>query len=149
MTTAHLLEQEIQQYAINDADYPAFVAEHLKSCGVCRAEVENYRSLFSEIQQLPVPVFNFDLPAAVLARLPQNRSRLSTDDFIAGFLVIFAVGCICLLLYYFRKSMANILAEVPPFFIYAIAISTSFLLLIKMFSLYKKYLSQVRLLNFR
>jgi hypothetical protein len=148
MNSPHLQEEEIQQYALMEKNFPPALEAHLESCAECLAEVESYRMLFSGLGQQTPPVFNFDLSAAVMTRLPPGPSKRSADNFIAGFLVIFAIGCIALPLYFFRKGIASLFIDIPPFFIYAIAISTSLILVTKILSLYKKFLNQMRFLNF-
>jgi hypothetical protein len=148
MNSPHLQEEEIQQYALMNNNFPPALESHLESCAECLAEVENYRLLFSGLGQQTPPVFDFDLAAAVMTQLPQGHSKRSADNFIAGFLVIFSIGCIALPLYFFRKGIASLFIDIPPFFIYAIVISTSLILVTKMLSLYKKYQHQMRFLNF-
>jgi hypothetical protein len=148
MNTVHLKEEEIQQYALDIKIYPPSVIAHLESCSVCRAELETYRLLFSGLTHQPVPVFHFDLPAAVMTRLPKSRPSISADHVVASFLVIFSLVCLAFPLYYFRGSLANLFMDMPPFFLFAIGISTSLILVIKILSLYKKYQNQVRFLNF-
>ena len=47
------------------------------------------KCLFSEIKEQPAPAFDFNVQELVLSKLPKTHRRLSTEDIIAGFLVIF------------------------------------------------------------
>jgi hypothetical protein len=149
MNNIHPSEKEIQQYTLAILDSNPEVIAHIESCPDCRAEVSTYQLLISEIKEQPAPAFNFDLQELVLSKLPKTQSRLSTDDIIAGFLVVFTCSCIAIPVYIFRKIILNAFIDIPPIFIYSIIISTTGILIIKILSLYKKYLRQMHLLNFR
>ncbi|HTB25565.1 MAG TPA: hypothetical protein VK711_09340 [Puia sp.] len=148
MNNIHPYEKELQQYALGKSDADPKVIAHIESCSDCRAEVSMYQMLFSEIKEQPAPTFDFDLQEFVLSKLPKPQTRISTDDIIAGFLVIFTCSCIGIPLYIFRKFILNTFIDIPPIFIYSIIISTTGILIIKIISLYKKYLKQMHLLNF-
>ncbi len=148
MNTIHPSEKEIQQYTLDKSDsYPEVIA-HIESCSECQSEVLTYQILFSEIKEQPAAAFDFDLQELVLSKLPKPHMQLSTDDAIAGFLVIFTCSCIGIPVYIFRKFILNTFIDIPPIFIYSIIISTTGILIIKIISLYKKYLKQMHLLNF-
>jgi hypothetical protein len=148
MNTIHPSEKELQLYALDKSDCNPSILTHIESCADCIAEVSIYRLLFSEIKQQRKPEFDFDLSALVLSQLPRSQSSLSTDNIIVGFLVVFICFCIGIPAFMFRKIILNIFLDIPPFFIYPIIISTTLILIIKILSLYKKYLKQMRLLNF-
>jgi len=148
MNNIHPYEKELQQYALGKSDADPKVIAHIESCSDCRAEVSMYQMLFSEIKEQPAPTFDFDLQEFVLSKLPKPQTRISTDDIIAGFLVIFTCSCIGIPFYIFRKFVLNTFIDIPPIFIYSIIISTTAILIIKIISLYKKYLKQMHLLNF-
>jgi hypothetical protein len=147
MNNIHPSEKEIQQYALDKMDSnPEFIT-HIDSCSDCQAEVSSYQMLFSEIKEQPSAAFDFDVQELVLSKLPKTNTGLSTDDIIAGFLVIFTCSCIGIPVYIFRKIILNSFIDIPPFFIYSIIIGTTGILIIKILSLYKKFLKQIHLLN--
>jgi hypothetical protein len=147
MNNIHPSEKEIQQFAIDKMDSNPVIIAHIESCPDCQAEVSTYQMLFSEIKEQPSASFDFDLQELVLSKLPKTHTRLSTDDIIAGFLVIFTCSCIGIPVYIFRKIILNSFIDIPPFFIYSIVIGTTAILIIKILSLYKKFLKQMHLLN--
>jgi hypothetical protein len=147
MNNIHPFEKEIQQYALAKSDADPEIITHIESCPDCQAEVSTYQMLFSEIKEQPSASFDFDLQELVLSKLPKTHTRLSTDDIIAGFLVIFTCSCIGIPVYIFRKIILNSFIDIPPFFIYSIVIGTTAILIIKILSLYKKFLKQMHLLN--
>jgi hypothetical protein len=148
MNNIHPYEMELQQYALDKSDSNPEVIAHIESCPDCQAEVSTYQMLFSELKAQPAAAFDFDLRELVLSKLPKTQTRLSTDDIIAGFLIVFTCSCIGIPVYVFRKIILNTFIDIPPIFIYSIIISTSGILIIKILSLYKKYLKQMHLLNF-
>jgi len=148
MNNIHPSEKEIQQYALDKMDSDPEIIVHIDSCSDCQAEVSTYQMLFSEIKEQPPVSFDFDVQKLVLSKLPKTNTGLSTDDIIAGFLVIFTCSCIGIPVYIFRKIILNSFIDIPPFFIYSIIIGTTAILIMKILSLYKKYLKQMHFLNF-
>ena len=147
MNNIHPSEKEIQQYSLAKLDSNPEVISHIESCPDCQAEVSTYQILFSEIKEQPSEVFDFDLQELVLSKLSKTNTRFSTDDIIAGFLVIFTCSFIGIPVYIFRKIILNSFIDIPPFFIYSIIIGTTGILIIKIVSLYKIFLKQMHLLN--
>ena len=148
MNNIHPSEKEIQQYVFDKMDSDPVIKAHVDSCADCQAEVSIYQMLYSEIKEQPPVSFDFDVQELVLSKLPKTKTGLSTDDIIAGFLVIFTSSCIGIPVYIFRKIILNSFIDIPPFFIYSIIIGTTAILIIKILSLYKKYLKQMHFLNF-
>jgi hypothetical protein len=148
MNNIHPSEKEIQQYALDKSDCSPAVVEHIEFCADCHSSLETYRLLFFEIKKQEQPSFDFDLQGLVLSQLPESNSRLSADNIIAGFLVIFTCCCIGIPVYLFHKVILNMFMDIPPFFIYAIVVSTTGILIIKILLMYKKYQNQMRFLNF-
>ena len=148
MNNIHPSEKEIQQYAVDKMDSNPVNIAHIDSCSDCQAEVSIYQMLFSEIKEQPPASFDFDVQGLILSKLPKTNTGLSTDDIIAGFLVIFTCSCIGIPVYIFRKIILNSFIDIPPFFIYSIIIGTTGILIIKILSLYKKFLKQMHVLNF-
>ena len=148
MNHIHPSEKEIQQYAVDKMDLNPVIMAHIDSCPACQAEIATYQLIFSEIEEQSSASFDFDVKELVLSRLPNTKTRLSTDDIIAGFLVIFTCSCIGIPVYAFRKIILNSFADIPPFFIYSIIIITTGILIINILSLYKKFQKQIHVLNF-
>lgn len=66
MTSKHLSEEEIQQWALDKTKCGTEVIAHMHDCENCRAGAETYHLLFAEIKQMPNPVFDFNVPGLVL-----------------------------------------------------------------------------------
>ena len=147
MNHLHPVEKELQQYALDQSGADADLITHIETCAGCQADVAVYQMLFSEIKEQPSASFDFDVQELVLSKLSKKSKGLSTDDIIAGFLVIFTCSCIGIPVYIFRKMILNSFLDVPPFFIYSIIIGTALILIIKILFLYKKFLKQIHFLN--
>ena len=147
MKNIHPSDTELQQFAVSKSDADPDVILHIESCPDCRVQVSAYQMLFSEIKVQPPVTFDFDVQQLVLSKLPKTKTGLTTDDIIAGFLVIFTCSCIGIPVYIFRKIILNSFIDIPPFFIYSIIIGTTGILIIKILSLYKKFLKQMHFLN--
>ena len=148
MNYSHPSEKEIQQWAIEKSESSTEVIHHMESCAQCMAEAETYRLLFSKIKQQPAAAFDFDLSGLVLSKLSKTKARVSLDNLIAGFLLVFTCCCIGIPVWLFRRNILNMFTGIPPFFIYAIIGSTSIIVLVKIGFLYKKFQNQMHLLNF-
>jgi len=148
MNNSHPSEKEIQQWAADPSGSSPVMNSHMQSCAQCKAEAEIYRLLFSKIKQQPAEEFDFDLSEMVLSQLPKAKTRLSVDNLIAGFLLVFTCCCIAIPVWLFRQNILNMFSDIPPFFIYTIIGSTSIIFLVKIGSLYKKFQNQMRLLNY-
>jgi hypothetical protein len=147
MNYSHPSELEIQEYALDKSECATAVTEHIESCTICSTEVKTYQLMFSEIKQQPAPAFDFNLSGLVIPQIKKSSSKFSVDNFIAGFLVLFASFCIGIPVFLFRKNILYMFTGVPSFFIYAIIGSTSIILIIKILLMYKKYQNQMRFLN--
>jgi len=148
MNDIHPAENILQQYAEDKSDCSPAILAHIESCAYCKAEVTTYRMLFSKIKEMPVPVFDFDITAIVIPKLPVLRPGLSADRFIAGFLVVFSFSCICIPVFLFWPYIKNMFSGISAFFFYAILISAAIILSIKVLDTYFKFQKQMRILNF-
>lgn len=144
----HPSEKEIQQFAIDQTVCDTATIIHIGACMECKAEVSNYRLVFSEIKQQSKPSFDFDLSALVLPQLPVAKTRLSPDQFISGFLIFFISCFVAIPVCLFNKYILNMFGDISPFFIYAIIGSATVIVIYKTLMLYRKYQKQMQLLNF-
>jgi len=110
MTILHLSEEEIQDYT--DGLSTAGQQAHVAACASCKLRLSNYQSLFSELQTLDRPAFDFDLATLVLAQLPTAKAQYPWLPALAAVLsVIFcAVIALCYgsLIGQFIKGMSQI-----------------------------------------
>jgi hypothetical protein len=148
MNNSHPSEKEIQQYAVDQLGCDVVISDHVESCEYCMAEVKAYWLLFSEINQQPKQVFDFNVADLVIPELPVAVHLLSAERFIAGFLVLFISCFIGIPVFLFRSYVLNMFSGIPPFFIYAIICSAFIIVLLQSLEMYKKYQKEMRILNF-
>ena len=148
MTNIHASEQAIQDYAIEKSGIAEEIA-HIESCADCLSAVKSYRLLFARIQEEPAAAFDFDLSGLVMAKLPNPTPRISADQFIAGFLLLFTGCFIALPVILFRQYILNMFSGISPFFIYITIGSTICILLYKVWEMYQKFRKEMQILNFK
>jgi hypothetical protein len=148
MKNIHASEQAIQDYAIGGAGSPEEIM-HIESCTDCSSAVKTYQLLFSGIKDEPAITFDVDLSALVMARLPKPAPRLSADRFIAGFLLLFISCFIAMPVILFRNYILNMFSGISPFFVYIMIGSAIVILSYTVWDMYKKYLKEMQLLNFK
>jgi hypothetical protein len=147
MTTEHLSEQEVQQYALDRSCCGKKLAEHVEACAYCQANAEAYLQLFSVIHEQPKPFFGFDLSSLVLQQLPNAKSKFSLNGFLIYLLVFASISVIAVPFYLFRKNLSNMFTGVLPMTIYLILISALTILVFQSFEMYRKYQKQMNILN--
>jgi hypothetical protein len=148
----HPSETELQQYALDDSASTNAIREHIENCEVCQKESSAYQILFSGIEKLPKPVFDFDLTGLVLSRLPPiapiaapGSPRVS----ISGIILIALVCCTAgIPLYLFRKNILNMFAAISSLFVYTILLAAGIFVLFRVLDMYKKFRQQMETINF-
>lgn len=168
MTTGHLSETALQQYALDESAAPMECREHIAACDNCRAEAMTYRLLFAGIKEQPEPAFDFDLAGLVLAQLPggvQGELQSGMPAAVPGmapavrrhlgkwslstWLQAFVFSCtVAVPLYLFRRNISNVFTEVSVFFMYVIVAAAATAVFFQMRSMYRKYRRQLRILNY-
>lgn len=143
MSTQHLTEEEIQQYAMDNPGSNNKAAEHIHSCGQCREKAETYRLLFDGIQQQRQPAFDFDLTELVMAQLPLPAQKATKENLLIYFFIIGAVAVTGLAWYFFRGYVTILFRSFAPVLAYLLItafITLSILLILDMYKNYKKKL---------
>jgi hypothetical protein len=147
MKNIHASEQAIQDYAMGQFGTNEEKI-HIEFCAFCSAKVGNYQNLFAQIKQEPAGAFDFDLAGLVTAQLPNTKSWLSADRFIAGFLILFISCFIGIPVILFRKYMLNMFSGISPLVMYSIIFGAIIALTYKALHLYNHYRKQMQFLNF-
>ncbi|MGK6352240.1 hypothetical protein [Parapedobacter sp. DT-150] len=87
MTSEHVTEQELQDYAylgITDEKNWA----HLSTCTFCKAQISAYQSLYRQIQQTETPQIDLETELFILDRLPEySRTDKKENWYFYGSLV--------------------------------------------------------------
>jgi hypothetical protein len=147
MTTKHPSDDELQQYVLNDGSINKDIAAHINACEDCKARVETYRVLIMGIEQLPVPVFEFDLPELVLSRLPtpvekNKESNLSPWVFIGPSVITGG-----LIIYFFGGYFPRLLTGIATLANGLIVVSACILATVLGIDMYKTYKKKINTLD--
>lgn len=76
MSKDHLTDHQLQDYLDGNLAETDPLAVHLNDCPHCQQALVVYRSLYSAIEQTPVPELSPDFAEAVMNRLPQSQSDI-------------------------------------------------------------------------
>ena len=146
MVRKHLIDDEVQQYAIDKRGCEKWIAEHIHLCEECRSKVEVYQLLITEIKQQSQPAFDFDLSKMVLQQIPSPKTSTANDNaliWIFGFMgIAFLGGAI-----YLFQSYFDLFEGIKTIFIYLIAITAITVLVYLIIEMYKKYQKEMKVLD--
>jgi hypothetical protein len=148
MTTEHILESEIQQYAIEKENCSALIIDHINSCEICRTKSDVYSLLFAQIKEQPKPVFDFNLADLVMNQLPEAKPRSifeKTLIFTTSFFSILIAG---LVIYVYRSYLSDSFSGIAPILIYLIFTTLTSLSIFLGVDMFAKYQRQMKILNF-
>ena len=148
MKTAHLTDDEIQQYALDSSTQERSLATHVHSCEECKARIANYQLLFSGMKEQPPASFDFNLAELVIAQLPSAKTRPSRDNFFVYLFIISGTGLAGAGLYYFRSYIVSLFTSIAPLFIYLTITTVITLSIILGLDMYKNYQRKMRSLDF-
>ncbi|RYF88442.1 MAG: hypothetical protein EOO00_11185, partial [Chitinophagaceae bacterium] len=73
MISKHVSEEEIQLYVLNPVELAHPARQHIEQCMDCQLRLKEYEALFTAIQSLDKPAFDFDVAALVLPQLEEKR----------------------------------------------------------------------------
>ncbi|HEY4874141.1 MAG TPA: hypothetical protein VIH86_01085 [Puia sp.] len=156
MIDKHLADSDIQEFVLDKANCSLDVVAHMHQCAQCQAKAETYKLLFSGIKELPKPVFDFDLSAAVLKQVTTEKSKFSLNS-LPGYLVIFsvlaAIGIPSYLyktkiIHFFKTYILEITSGISSVVIYLVIVTFLIFLIFQCIEMYKKYLRKIDDLNF-
>lgn len=147
MVTKHLTDEELQQYAADKPNCERRIAEHIHFCEQCRVKVEVYQLMITGIKQQPQPVFDFDLSATVLSRLPVQDLKHASDKLITWTFIFICVGLIGTTLYFFRGYLSSMFTGMAGLSIYLVGISAITVIAWLLVEMYRKYQKEMRVLD--
>ena len=146
MVIKHLTDDEVQQYVVDRQHCEVKIVEHIHFCEVCRAKVEVYQLLITGIRQQPQPAFNFNLSELVVQQLPSPKEKTS-DRLLLWVLLFIGIGFIGTISYYFEGSFVYLFSGIAAIFIYLIIITALTVITGLFIAMYKKYDSEMKLLD--
>jgi hypothetical protein len=147
MNNNHLSEAEIQQYALGK---PSLQAQaHIAACAICAVEAANYRLIFSEMDKLPRPAFDFDVSGLVLGQLPQTETAPVSNERWFYLLIFAAFALIGVPVYIYRVYFLSMFTAILPGSVYLAILSALFILILQCTSMFRKYQKQMNALNYK
>jgi hypothetical protein len=147
MNKDHLSEEEIQQYALGTVTLNA--KEHIGSCAICEVKAANYRLIFSAMDGLPQPAFDFDVASLVLAQLPQPETTPDTGERWFYVLIFAALASISVPVYIYRVYFFKMFTGILPAAMYLVILVTVFILVFQGIEMFRKYQKQLNILNYK
>jgi len=127
VTDDHLTDRQLQEYLDGIIDKSDPLVRHLDSCPRCRQALQEYKQLYTTIENEPVPELSPAFADNVLARLPETAGVSEAETFAGRFrlrdsLVFFiAVAAVIAAAVYFvdlssiLKPFAGAAASKPDF----------------------------------
>ncbi len=156
MTTNHLSEKEIQQFALDKFSCRKEIAEHIDLCESCRTQAATYQLLFGEIKEQQKPDFDFDVSALVLQQLARTKTvplwyRLTL--YLLSLAVIAAFGGLIYInrvyiSYFFQKYIVGAASGIPVAVIGLISAPIITILIFQCLEMYRRYQRKMEVLNF-
>lgn len=147
MMDKHISEQELQLSVLDNSMLPASSKLHLEQCAVCQARVKEYELLFSDIEAMPKPSFDFDVVELVMPVLPEKkRSSLRVPLIIAGIMLV--GGLVGLPFLLFDYNIGGFWQTISPWLISMASIVAVTLVGFSISDMIARYRRQMRELSF-
>jgi anti-sigma factor RsiW len=147
MITEHISEQDIQSYVLKEISLTAAALQHIQTCRSCQAKVDMYDALFSHVEEIPKPSFEFDVVELVMQQLPVKKKRQSKVPAILSALLVLA-GLIGLPFLLFDNGSGSGLQSVSPWLFGMVGIVAITFIVISVSDMYARYRRQLKELNF-
>jgi hypothetical protein len=141
MIIDHPSEEQLQAYALESDNSDTTLSLHINTCENCKAAVATYRFIANVMRQCTKPAFEFDLAVTVLAQLQNSKTvtyrRL--DVLLSAMAVIF----VAILMYIYRKQVADLFAGTSILFMFTALVSAAILVILRLDENYKIYRRQM------
>ena len=154
MTGEHLSEEEIQLYVLQANELTQPAKQHLEQCTPCQARAKEYELLFSGIQSLDKPSFDFDVAALVLPQLEEKKKTAWYKLPLIVISVFLAAGLLSVPFFIFSAGSAgsainSLWNNISPWVIGIISIMAVGFIGINIWDSYTRYRHQLDKLNFQ
>lgn len=153
MSDAHVSDEIIQAFALNENYHDAEAAAHLEHCETCREAVASYQRMFSAIEALPPGAFDFDVKALVLPQLPasarektQPKQKTALMPLLAAVLTV--VPALGIGGYVFRKDLGEIFGPSRQYLLYCLGPAAVLLLLWMVTDMLSRYRQKMTRLEY-
>ncbi len=145
MSTDHLSDNQIQQYALDGRRGDVNIANHLAACPACNAKLVNYQVLAQQISILPQPAFDFNLADLVLQQLPAPKAEFPWISVLAIVLTVLFLGTMSIA---FGGIITQMLRDIPAMLATLLGITTLGIILGQVVTMYKEHQEQMKKLDF-
>jgi len=148
MTSEHLSDYDIQQLVLDESNCEHNIIQHARVCPRCSSKAETYRLIFASLDELPKPVFEFDLAGMVLSKLEVEEETHPLPIRLTYLTVFIIVAPLAAVSFLFGENLLDILSSVSSILLYLmVATSSTFLSfqIIDMFKIHKKQMADLEL----
>lgn len=147
MINKHCSDNEIQTFVLQKDDCSADVKEHMELCADCAAKARQYILLAEAIEAQPQPVFNFDVAAAVMEKLPAPQHKTAGEKIFMCAVIVTCILIAGMIAYFFRNIFTSMFNAVNTM-LYALVFTTvASLFVFLCIDMYRKYKAQMSALN--
>lgn len=148
MIERHLNDNEIQQYVFQKEAYDSDIAMHIQHCISCKIKAEQYKLFFEGIKQQEKSSFDFNLADLVIAQLPESSNKVSNEKLFFYFIIFISIIFISIFFYFFRNSLFGLFGRNAPILAALIITAVTCLFVILCIDMFRKYQTQMKILNF-
>jgi hypothetical protein len=147
MIDNHLTELEIQEYAFDKENANTSASDHIKSCNSCKAKVATYMLIFSEVKNIPKPVFDYDLQGLVLSGISKPKSRFPFSIVNGYFIAIVTAAILGMIAMLLQSFLGNMFTDIPSSFYYIIVASAILITVFQSIEMYNRFQNKMNRLN--
>lgn len=147
MKQEHLLENELQQFALGLEVNNQELAAHVHECAKCTMAVANYRSMFSALTTMEKPVLNVDLEQ-IMAALPVITAEKKQFPWLVLWVSLIPVAVTVIPVFKMKSFFSNLFGNISGPVFYLIITTALTILIFQLRELYTSYREKMRLLNF-
>ncbi|MBE7172832.1 MAG: hypothetical protein INR73_19810 [Williamsia sp.] len=138
MSTAHLNEEQLQDYALTGITHPAD-REHLSVCNHCQVQLRAYQMLYNQIQEAETPLVDLETKDLIPDQLTnfnsddRKESRYLSGIFFGAVVLLIAVTLVC------WNSISWVFAGITPLSIIIGLLLLSGVLIMQLTEVYSTY----------
>jgi anti-sigma factor RsiW len=146
MSGKHPSDEAMQEYVEGRSGCTPVEIDHIAGCPDCQETIAAYRMLAGALKEQPAPVFDFDLAAAVIARLePKPPVRIRQKGSVLTAILI--ASAIIVPAWIFRRSAYFVFTDMSAAFYGVLLAAAGIVLGLFVLRLYKKYQDIINLIN--
>jgi hypothetical protein len=145
MSGTHPSDEALQQYVLDPSVCTAGEIDHIGSCPECQEAAAAYRMMADALQDQLAPAFDFDLAAAVIAKLETPKVRKRQEGSVLTAILI--ATAVVIPAWLFRRSAYFVFTDMSAAFYWVLLAAAGIVVGIFLLRLYKKYQNVINLIN--